>query len=437
MGKKVYRRQGHPTQPLLERLILTGGISVAMFTVAFAALGLWIPAAIEGAYVVVLTLSLAWLRLLRRGVVFITWIHIVAVQLVCGGVTAAFGGFEASAGFMVWGIIAPLSALGFLGRWQTIVAVLLYGTQAFIVIQFDVMIPGAAPLPEPVQGWFAAANIIGSCLLCLVALGYFLQRLEDEQRLLALAREEALRTQKLESLGTLAGGIAHDFNNIVTALTGNLSLGRQTLPADHPMQGRVERMEEALAQAKNLTQQLETISRGYLPTKDVVVIGQLVRDTASFVVQGTESEAVLDIAEDLWPIEGNIGQIGQVIHNLALNAAQAMPDGGALRIRCANLTPRSAASAGLDPDRRYVLLEVADEGEGIPAQMLDRIFDPYVTTRADGTGLGLATCDSIVRQHRGRITVHSEMGRGTCFRVYLPATPDTDVARIHLESRQS
>ena len=404
---------------------------------AFAALGLWIPAAIEGAYVVVLALSFAWLRLLRRGVVFVTWLHISAVTLVCGGITAAFGGFEASSGFMVWGIIAPLSALGFLGRWQTIIAVLLYGTQAFVVIQFDVRFPGAAALPEAVRGWFAAANIIGSCLLCLVALGYFLRRLEEEQRLLALAREEALRTQKLESLGTLAGGIAHDFSNIITALSGNLSLGRQTVPEDHPLQGRAERMEEALAQASNLTRQLETISRGYLPTRNTVMIGQLVQDTASFAVQGTQSAAHLDIAADLWPVEGNIGQIGQVIHNLALNATQAMPEGGALRIRCVNLAPGSNASAGLEADRRYVLLEVADEGEGIPPAMLERIFDPYVTTRESGTGLGLATCESIIRQHRGRITVHSSTGRGTSFRVYLPAAPEAGVSRVCVEPHQS
>ena len=421
MGKKVSNRLGHPSQPLLEYLIIAGGISVAFFGACFAALGAGIPALIEGTYILVLAASYVWLRVLRRGVVFVTWLHIFAVVLVCGAITAAFGGFEASAGFMVWGLIAPLAALVFLGAWPTVFAVLLYGAMAFVVVHFQLRLGPAEPLPETLHGAFSAANIIGSSVLCLLALSYFLRRLQEEQRHRSQAREEVLRTQKLESLGTLAGGIAHDFSNIITALSGNVGLGRQALPADHPVQGRLQRMEEALAQASSLTHQLETISRAGLPARETVTIDRLVWGTASFVVQGTQSEAVLDLAEDLWPVEANLGQLGQVIHNLALNATQAMPDGGVLRIRCVNLLPGSYAGTGLDPTRRYILLEVADEGGGIPEASMDRIFDPYFTTREDGTGLGLATCESIVRQHHGRITVHSAVGRGTTFRVYLPA----------------
>jgi signal transduction histidine kinase len=423
MEKTVSSRLGHPNQPLLESLIIAGGLAVAIYGVWFAVLGMKVPALIEGAYVLVLAASYAWLRLRKKGTVFVTWLHIFSVVLVCGGITAAFGGLEGSAGFMVWGLVSPIAALVFLGPWPTVLSVLLYGAQAFIVVHFDLRIGPAEPLSDSLRGWFVAANIIGSSVLCLVALGYFLRQLRREQLHRSRALEETLRAQKMESLGTLAGGIAHDFSNILTALSGNLVLGRQSLAADHPIQARFELMDGALARASTLTRQLATISRGYLPAQDTVVIDRLVWDTASFTVQGTQTEAVLDVAGDLWAVEGNLGQLGQVIHNLALNATQAMPRGGFLRIRCVNLESGTYAGTGLDPSRRHVLLEVSDEGDGIPDHIVDRIFDPYFTTREDGTGLGLATCESIVRQHRGHITVHTAPGRGTTFRVYLPAAP--------------
>ncbi len=301
MEKTVSSRLGHPNQPLLESLIIAGGLAVAIYGVWFAVLGMKVPALIEGAYVLVLAASYAWLRLRKKGTVFVTWLHIFSVVLVCGGITAAFGGLEGSAGFMVWGLVSPLAALVFLGPWPTVLSVLLYGAQAFIVVHFDLRIGPAEPLSDSLRGWFVAANIIGSSVLCLVALGYFLRQLRREQLHRSRALEETLRAQKMESLGTLAGGIAHDFSNILTALSGNLVLGRQSLAADHPIQARFELMDGALARASTLTRQLATISRGYLPAQDTVVIDRLVWDTASFTVQGTQTEAVLDVAGDPQP----------------------------------------------------------------------------------------------------------------------------------------
>ncbi len=414
---------GHPSKPLLERLMLVGGVAVLVFGGLFAALGMWGPACIEGIYALVIAISYTWLRLTRRGVIPWTWIHIFSILLVCGSVTVALGGYEGSAGFMTWGLIAPLGALIFLGRWATVLTVLLYGATAFAVPHCDVLPSQATPLAEPVRPWGAAANVIGSCILCLISLGYFLQRLAEAQRKHLLAREEALRAQKLESLGTLAGGIGHDFSNIITGLTGNLLLSRDLLPANHEVQSRLLRMEEAVEQATKLTRQLKTISRGHLPNREVVLLDRLVRKTVSFAIQETTTRAHLDVDEALWPVKGNHTQLSQVVHNLALNATQAMPDGGELRIQCSNRAPDSDRKIGLDRERPYVLLEVQDEGVGIPKPHLDRIFDPYFTTRAQGTGLGLATCESIVRSHEGKLLVRSDPGEGTTFSVYLPAAP--------------
>ncbi len=228
-------------------------------------------------------------------------------------------------------------------------------------------------------------------------------------------RQEMLKTQKLESLGVLAGGIAHDFNNILTAILGNISLARMQLSGDVERAGkRLLEAENAADRAKDLTQQLLTFARGGEPVKKVIDVSGLLREAAGFAIHGSAVRCGFALADDLWPVEVDEGQISQVIHNLVINAVQAMPDGGEIEVGAKNHLST--------PDgKRCVRISVADTGTGIPEQHLQRIFDPYYTTKQHGSGLGLATCYSIIKKHGGSITVESTMGRGSTFHLELPA----------------
>jgi two-component system cell cycle sensor histidine kinase/response regulator CckA len=234
-------------------------------------------------------------------------------------------------------------------------------------------------------------------------------------------QEEQLRTQKLESMGVLAGGIAHDFNNLLTGIMGNLSLIRVQLPEDGKAQERIARCEKAVKEATGLTCQLLTFSMGGEPVKKVMDIGNVVQDAVVFVLRGSNVAAKLRIAEDLWPIEADEGQIGQVINNLLINADQSMLQGGVVRVELDNC--RLADEMAVLAPGPYVRISVADQGCGIPPENLGRIFDPYFTTKKTGTGLGLSSLYSIVKKHSGDVTVSSRVGEGTIFQVYLPASP--------------
>ncbi len=230
------------------------------------------------------------------------------------------------------------------------------------------------------------------------------------------ARQELLKSQKLDSLGVLAGGIAHDFNNILTAILGNISLARIQLADPEKAGKRLAEAEGATARAKELTQQLLTFARGGEPVKKSINVGALLQEAAGFASHGTAVKCDFALPENLWPVEADEGQLSQVIHNLVINAVQAMPDGGTIRIGAEN---RLSQQKG----ERSVRISVADTGTGIPEVHLQRIFDPYFTTKQQGSGLGLATCYSIVRKHGGTISVTSAMGRGSTFHVDLPAAP--------------
>ncbi len=234
--------------------------------------------------------------------------------------------------------------------------------------------------------------------------------------------EERVKVLKLESVGLLAGGIAHDFNNILTAILGNLSLAK--LETENLNKDKIidilGKSEKACMRAKELTQQLLTFSRGGAPVRTTASIVELVRDSSDFMVRGSNVRCEYAIARDLWPVEVDQGQISQVINNLILNSVQAMPEGGVIKVQAKNINisdERPLLAKG-----NYILLSVTDEGIGIPAEHLQKIFDPYFTTKQKGSGLGLATCYSIIKNHDGEITVESELGAGTTFRVYLPVS---------------
>lgn len=233
---------------------------------------------------------------------------------------------------------------------------------------------------------------------------------------------ELLQASKLESLGILAGGIAHDFNNILTIILGNLSLGKMYASHEDPIHERLTEIEKAALQARDLTQQLLTFAKGGAPVKKTVSIGDLVKETTVFALRGSKVRCEFHIPEDLSPVKIDEGQISQVINNLVINAVQAMPEGGTIRVLAANITIKEArAEDGPLKAGRYIKISIADEGMGIPVEYRHKIFDPYFTTKPNGSGLGLATSYSIVKKHDGYIFVESEVGVGTAFHVFLPA----------------
>ena len=234
---------------------------------------------------------------------------------------------------------------------------------------------------------------------------------------------ERRKAETLEQLGLLAGGIAHDFNNLLTAIIGNISLASLLLPPNDEMATRLNDAKNASMRARDLAQQLLTFARGGAPIKKTASIGRLIQDTVSFSLRGTHSRSEFTFGADLWAAEIDPGQISQVIANLVVNADQAMPNGGTLRVHCDNFIYNSDTTPVI-PDLLpgdYIRVAIRDEGVGIPENYLKRIFDPYFTTKEKGTGLGLATTYSIVKNHNGLITVDSTVHFGSTFTLYLPA----------------
>ena len=256
----------------------------------------------------------------------------------------------------------------------------------------------------------------------------FLTDITDRRRL----EEEQQRVVKLESLGVLAGGIAHDFNNILTAILGNISLARMESAPGSAVHDSLEQAEKASLRAKDLTQQLLTFARGGAPVKELSSLKELLRDTASFALAGSNVKCRFAIPADLWFAEIDRGQVSQVMHNLVLNAQQAMPSGGIVELTAENMALNELQNLvrGLPLEEgKYIRIAVTDHGSGIPAEYLDRIFYPFFTTRHKGSGLGLATSFSIARRHGGLLNVKSELGVGSTFYLYLPASAETSSTR--------
>lgn len=238
----------------------------------------------------------------------------------------------------------------------------------------------------------------------------------DKHRL----EEERQKASKLESIGVLAGAIAHDFNNMLTAIMGNISLARLGSEMHTEVHMRLGDAENAIMWAKDLTQQLLTFAKGGAPVRrSCDRLDRLVRESAEFAARGSHLRCAFELDEGLWPVEVDEGQIRQVVHNLVINAQQATPVDGEIRIRVSNALLGDTRIPL--PPGRYAKITCEDRGVGIAPEHLTKIFDPYFTTKQKGSGLGLATAYSIVRKHDGLITVESEVGRGSAFHVYLPA----------------
>ncbi len=234
--------------------------------------------------------------------------------------------------------------------------------------------------------------------------------------------EELRKIERLESLGVLAGGIAHDFNNLLTGILGNLSLVQ--IEDREDFRDILEEAKQASIQAKNLTQQLLTFSKGGDPIKGKVSIKDIIRDSAEFTLHGSNVRCEFAFAEDLRKVEVDKGQMSQVVDNLVINANQAMPEGGKIHIKVENVILENENLLHLK-EGKYIKISLRDEGIGVPEEYLSKIFDPYFSTKQEGSGLGLATVYSIIQKHEGYITVESKVGEGTTFFIYLPATEET------------
>lgn len=236
------------------------------------------------------------------------------------------------------------------------------------------------------------------------------------------AERELERMQRLESLGQLAAGLAHDFNNLLTGFFANLSLAQIDLDPDHPAQEPLAEAEATLDRARGLTNQLLTFAKGGTPRQQTVHLGALVDRLVPFELAGSSLHTTVIYPPDLWPAHIDVDQIQQVCSNLLTNAKEAMPEGGNVSIELTNWpvpVDRGPLKAGA-----YVRARIEDDGPGIAPEQLATIFDPYVTTKALGNGLGLAMVYSIITRHGGHVDVTSTLGQGTVFTLYYPAAPE-------------
>ncbi len=242
--------------------------------------------------------------------------------------------------------------------------------------------------------------------------------LEAEHKLL---EREHLKSAKLESISTLAGGIAHDFNNLLTGIMGNIGLAKTYTDLPQKASETLDEAEKAAVRARDLTQQLLTFARGGKPVKKTVDIAELIKEPATFALRGSSVRLELSLPDNLWPVEVDEGQMNQVVQNMVINADEAMPTGGVLKIGAANSALKEVSALPL-PKGRYVRIEIRDTGVGISKAHLQRIFEPYFTTKKKGSGLGLSTVYSVIKNHGGYVVAESAQNKGATFHIYLPAS---------------
>lgn len=239
--------------------------------------------------------------------------------------------------------------------------------------------------------------------------------------------------QKLESLGLLAGGIAHDFNNLLGGMFGYVDMAKSSLDNNNPQEAREDLVKAfgVFDRTKALTKQLLTFAKGGAPIRSTLNLTPIIESSIQFALSGSNVTSEIAIAEDLWSCDCDGSQIGQVIDNIVINAQQAMPLGGSIRVSAVNVCfDENKVRRGLESGN-FVKISLQDKGPGIAKEVLSKIFDPFFTTKALGHGLGLATVYSIVKRHGGWIDVESAQGKGTTFHIYLPASPTTSSTELN------
>jgi signal transduction histidine kinase/CheY-like chemotaxis protein len=275
--------------------------------------------------------------------------------------------------------------------------------------------------------------------IVFVALGWVLAVVIHRSQAEAVAQAPLVRSQellqqsqKMEAIGRLAGGVAHDFNNLLAVITGYSDLLLESLASSEPDQRKVEQIKQAANSAASLTRQLLMFSRQQVVQPVILDINQTVGNIEKMlrrlIKENIEFTVVLDRYLDR--VRADPGQIEQIVLNLVVNARDAMPNGGKLRIQTSNahLEKDSPQAGAGEPRGRFILLEVTDTGTGMDQQTQARIFEPFFTTKVvgEGTGLGLATVYGIVKQSNGHIEVQSTLGHGSSFKIYLPAAEQTE-----------
>jgi len=295
--------------------------------------------------------------------------------------------------------------------WQVVAGVVESGETVFF--EGDLLVTGAEEMTRRVEG--SASSILdgnGGTLGAVVAFRDVTSRKRMEGDL--------IKAERLVSVGNLAAGIAHDFNNIMTGVLGNISLVRMSLKPGFGLVEKLNESERAIERAQKLTRQLLIFSRGGEPVKKVVRLEELVEDSLSLSLSGSNLKCDLILSDDVWPVEVDPGQIGQVVDNLVANAKEAMPDGGTIEVGVRNAEEPDGKEES-PGSGRFVELSIKDNGPGIPREYIDKVFEPYFSTKGEGRGLGLATVYTIIRRHGGKVWVDSFPGSGTTVTIRLPA----------------
>ncbi|MDM8516262.1 ATP-binding protein [Desulfobacterales bacterium HSG16] len=250
-------------------------------------------------------------------------------------------------------------------------------------------------------------------------------RVVEEMKRSKQMEEELLKAKKLESIGILAGGIAHDFNNLLSIIMGNIHLAMDEDGLGDDISEALAEAEKASVRAANLTKQLITFSKGGEPITKSCHIPSLLTEMTKVAVAGSNVEYNFFLQDDLWPVDIDKGQIEHVIRNIVMNAVQSMSEGGIVEVRAENFLVSSEKNSNVlsIDDGEYVKIAIHDHGSGIPKQNIERIFDPYFSTRErgiqKGMGLGLTISYSIIKKHGGTIAVKSKTGAGTSVYIYL------------------
>jgi signal transduction histidine kinase/CheY-like chemotaxis protein len=250
-------------------------------------------------------------------------------------------------------------------------------------------------------------------------------------------REQFMHAQRLEAIGRLAGGVAHDFNNLLTVINGHAVLALDSLEQDDPVRADLDSIRNAGTRAVALSRQLLTFSRKEVVAPKILNVNEVIRDIEKMLPRliGEDVEIVTVLTEDLGPVKADPGQIEQIIMNLAVNARDAMPEGGKLTIETRDVSlDQDYAKHHMDVrSGPYVLLSMSDTGVGMDQMTQTHIFEPFFTTKEEGrgTGLGLSTVYGIVKLSDGHIRVYSEPGKGTTFKIYLPRVQEAGSKEIN------
>ena len=257
------------------------------------------------------------------------------------------------------------------------------------------------------------------------------------------AEDKLQKIRNLESIAALSGGIAHDYNNLLTVIIGNISLIQSYIEPDDMIGGLLEEALEASMTAKSLTQKLITFSRGGRPIMETASISPVIKSATEFSLSGSNIKCEFSIPDNLWLVQIDKTQIGHVIHNLVMNAREAMPEGGIIKVAAenVNITDKTPGLENRLKTGHYVKISITDQGIGISKEILNKIFDPYFSTKDLGTqkgmGLGLSICHSIIKKHNGDIAAEPVTETGASLQFYLPASEETIVTQKSLEDPEN